>query len=188
MKFRGKLKTIHKDLLSNNYIVSFEMEEGSLEQADKINGKELIIKAEPFKELHSAEANRLLWECIGQLAKKHGVDKWEMYLQELKKYGQFTYTCLKPEAVDAFRENWRESEIIGELEINGQKAIQILCYFGCSTYSTSEMAILIDGVIQDMVDSGLDRPTSKELKRALEQWNQYCKAKENVTSADEKES
>ena len=28
MRFRGKLKTIQKDFLSNNYIVSFEMEEG----------------------------------------------------------------------------------------------------------------------------------------------------------------
>ena len=43
MKFRGKLKSIHKELFSDNYIVSFEMEEGDLEQADKI--KEAEYKA-----------------------------------------------------------------------------------------------------------------------------------------------
>ena len=72
MKFRGKLKSIHKELLSENYIVSFEMEEGDLEQADKINGKELIVTAETFKDLRSGEANRLLWDCIGKIIRKQG--------------------------------------------------------------------------------------------------------------------
>ena len=80
MKFKGKLKSIHKELLSNNYIVSFEMEEGSLEQADKIVDKELIITAEPFKDIRSGEANRLLWECIGKIAKFESKDKWDVYL------------------------------------------------------------------------------------------------------------
>lgn len=188
MKFKGKLKSIHKELLSNNYIVSFEMEEGSLEQADKINGKELIVSAEPFKDLRSGEANRLLWECIGKLAKFQNRDKWEVYLESLRKYGQFTYVCLKPEAVEAFKEEWRECEEIGELEINGQKAVQLLCYFGSSTYNTKEFAQLLDGVIQDMTDAGMDKPLSKEMKRALEQWNQYCKTKENALSVEDKES
>ena len=188
MKFKGKLKSIHKELLSNNYIVSFEMEEGDLEQADKINGKELIVTAETFKDLRSGEANRLLWECIGKIAKFENKDKWEVYLNSLRKYGQYTYACIKPEAVEAFKENWRECEEIGELEINGQKAVQLLCYFGSSTYTTKEFAQLLDGVIQDLVDTGQDRPLSKEMKRALEQWNQYCKQNENVTSAEGKES
>ena len=186
MKFRGKLKSIHKELLSNNYIVSFEMEEGDLEQADKINGKELVIKAEPFKEIRRGEANKLLWECIGKLAKFQNKDKWDVYLESLKKYGQYTYSCINPEAAEAFKEKWRECEEIGELEINGQKYIQLLCFFGSSTYTTKEFAQLLDGVIQDMVDAGMDRPLSKEMKRALEQWNQYCKNQEtDVSSADE---
>lgn len=188
MKFRGKLKSIHKELLSDNYIVSFEMEEGDLDQADKIKDKDLVVTAEGFKGIRSGEANRLLWDCIGKIAKFEKKDKWEVYLNSLKKYGQYTYACIKPEAVEAFKENWRECEEIGELEINGQKAIQLLCYFGSSTYTTQEFSILLDGVIQDLVDTGQDRPLSKEMKRALEQWNQYCKAKENALSAEEKDN
>ena len=188
MRFKGKLLTIHKDILSSNYIVSFEMEEGSLEQADKIIDKELIVTAETFKDLRSGEANRLLWDCIGKIAKFQGKDKWDVYLEELKKYGQYTYACIKPEAVEAFKESWRECEEIGELEINGRKAVQLLCYFGSSTYTTKEFAQLLDGVIQDLVDTGQDRPLSKEMKRALEQWNQYCKQSEGVLSAEKAEN
>lgn len=187
MRFRGKLNTIHKDILSNNYIVSFEMEEGDLEQADKILNKELIVNAEPFKDIRSGEANRLLWDCIGKLAKFQNKDKWDVYLEMLKKYGQYTYTCIKPEAVEAFKEKWRECEEIGTLTINGQEAVQILCFFGSSTYTTKEFAQLLDGVIQDMVDAGMDKPLSKEMRRALEQWNQYCKQSEGALSAEKTE-
>ena len=188
MKFKGRLKSIHKELLSNNYIVSFEMEEGDLEQADKINGKELIVTAETFKDLRSGEANRLLWDCIGKIAKFENKDKWEVYLNSLRKYGQYTYLNLKVEAFESFKETWRECEVIGELEIDGEKYYEVLCYFGSSHYSTKEFAQLLDGVIQDLVDTGQDRPLSKEMKRALEQWNQYCKKNENVSSAENKQN
>ena len=180
MKFRGKLKSIHKELLSENYIVSFEMEEGDLEQADKVKDRDLIITAEPFKDIRSGEANRLLWDCIGKIAKFENKDKWEVYLNSLRKYGQYTYFNMKKEAFESFKENWRECEVIGELEINGEEYYEVLCYFGSSKYTTKEFAQLLDGVIQDLVDTGQDRPLSKEMKRALEQWNQYCKQNENV--------
>lgn len=188
MRFRGKLKGIQKDFATNNYVVSFEMEEGNLDDADKINGKDLTINAEPYKENRSGQANKLLWECIGRLAKFENKDKWQVYLEMLKKYGQYTYTCIKPEAVEAFKANWRECEEIGELEINGKKAVQLLCYFGSSTYDTKEFAQLLDSVIQECEDAGLPRPHSKELERAYEQWSQYCNEKESASSVESKEN
>lgn len=184
MKFRGKLKGIQKDFATNNYIVSFEMEEGALAEADSISNKDLTITAEAYKDIRSGQANKLLWDCIGKLAKFQNKDKWQVYLDSLRKYGQYTYTCIKPEAVEAFKANWRECEEIGELEINGKKAVQLLCYFGSSTYNTKEFAQLLDGVIEDLKDAGLDAPHSKELERAFEQWSQYCNARKSALSAD----
>lgn len=188
MKFKGKLKSIHKELLSDNYIVSFEMEEGDLAQADKITNKELVITAETFKDLRSGEANRLLWDCLGKIAKFENKDKWQVYLESLKKYGQYTYFNMKAEAFDAFKEGWRECEIIGSFELDGVQYYEVLCYFGSSHYSTKEFAQLLDGVIQDLVDTGQDKPLSREMRRALDQWNQYCKKSEGASSAEGKES
>ncbi len=188
MRFRGKLKAIQKDFSTGNYIVSFEMEEGDLEEADKINKKDLTITAESYKEIRSGAANKLLWECISKLAKYQKKDKWKVYLDSLRKYGLYTYACLKPEAVEAFKENWRECEEIGELEINGKKAIQLLCYYGSSTYTTKEFAQLLDGVIEDLKDAGLDYPHSEEIEVAFEQWNQYCNEKKGVSCVEKKKS
>ena len=182
MKFRGKLKSIHKELLSENYIVSFEMEEGDLEQADKIKDREIVVTAEAFKDLRSGEANRLLWDCLGKIAKFENKDKWQVYLESLKKYGQYTYFNMNAEAFESFKENWRECEVIGEFELDGVTYVEVLCYFGSSHYTSKEFAILLDGVIQDLQDCGGDRPLSREMKRAIEQWNQYCKNQETDVS------
>ena len=185
MKIRGKMKSVTKDFDSNNYIISFEMLEGNIEESDKLIGKDLTIEAKQWREPRSAEANRLFWDCIGKIAKMKNEDKWKTYLDALKHYGKYTYVCVKPEVVDAVKEQWRECEEIGKLEINGKEAVQLICYFGSSTYNTQEFAQLMDGVIAEMKDGGLEVPASQELERAYEQWNQYCNRKKTDASCAE---
>ena len=87
----------------------------------------------------------------------------------LKRYGQYTYICVKPKAVEAIKKQWRECEEIGHITIDGQDSVQMLCYFGSSTYNSKEFSILLDGVISEMKEMGLETPADRELKRAIEQ-------------------
>jgi hypothetical protein len=88
----------------------------------------------------------------------------------LKRYGKYTYICVKPAVVEAVKAQWRECEEIGRVNINGQEAVQMLCYFGSSTYNTKEFSVLLDGVISEMKEMGIEAPTSEDMRRALEQW------------------
>jgi hypothetical protein len=120
-------------------------------------------------EKRSRDANALLWACLGELAGALRSDKWTVYLQMLKRYGQYTYICVKPKAVEAIKKQWRECEEIGHITIDGQDSVQMLCYFGSSTYNSKEFSILLDGVISEMKELGLDTPADRELKRAIRQ-------------------
>ena len=88
----------------------------------------------------------------------------------LRDYGKFTYICVKPSAVDAMKKQWRECEEIGTININGTEATQLLCYFGSSTYDTKEFSVLLNGIVSEMRELGLQPPPSNEMKRSLEQW------------------
>ena len=46
----------------------------------------------------------------------------------------------------------------------------MLCYFGSSTLDSKEFSVLLDGVISEMKEMGLETPTSKEMQRAIERW------------------
>ena len=179
MEFTGKVQNITKDWQTNQFQITFTVNEPSA-----INGvnnlqscEKLLIKANKYTEkkeydIRSDRANRLLWACLSDIAKSMTppADKWDIYLLMLKRYGKFTYICVKPNVVDAVKTQWRECEVIGEVDINGQKAVQMLCYFGSSTLNTKEFSVLLDGVISEMEQMGLQTPASEEMRRLLEDW------------------
>jgi hypothetical protein len=181
MEFTGKVLSVSKDWQTGQLQIAFSVNEPSaagavdgIRQCEKLN-----IRAVQYRAKRSLDANALLWVCLGKIAEAHQppVDKWEIYLLMLKRYGKYTYICVKPNVVDAVRAQWRECEVIGEVDINGQKAVQMLCYFGSSTYNTKEFSVLLDGVISEMQEMGLETPASEDMRRALEQWEkQYEKA------------
>ena len=131
--------------------------------------RDKVFEIKEHKEKRSNNANKLLWDCLGDIAVALRADKWDVYLMMLKRYGKYTYICAKPNAVEDIKKQWREVEEIGEIDINGQKAVQLLCYFGSSKYNTKEFSVLLDGVISEMKEMGLETPMSEDMQRALKQ-------------------
>ena len=179
MNCTGKLLNISKDYQTDKFQVTFEVNEKSaISEIEAIKDCELLsIEAKKYRKKRSLDANGLLWHCLGKIAEALHSDKWDVYLQMLKRYGKYTYICVKPNVVEAMRAQWRESEVIGDIEINGRKAVQMLCYFGSSTYDTKEFSVLLDGVISEMKEMHIEAPTSQEMQRALEQWEKMQNGK-----------
>jgi len=174
MEFTGKLVGITKNWQTDKFQITFTVNEHSAIQAanDIQSCERLSIRAVKHRAKRSLDANALLWVCLGKIADamETPTDKWEIYLRMLKRYGKYTHICVKPNVVDAVKAQWRECEVIGEVNINGQKAVQMLCYFGSSTYDTKEFSRLLDGVISEMQEMKLETPASEDMRRALEQW------------------
>lgn len=171
MKTKGIFKGLSRDL-DGGLIVSFRAfeEKKVIGRLEDIKTGTLEITVEPVKKKRSLSANALLWNCIGEISAKLRTDKWSVYLMMLRRYGKFTYICVKPNAVEAVKKQWREAEEIGTVTIGGEKAVQMLCYFGSSTYDSKEFAVLLDGVISEMEEMGLNAPLRSDMRRALERW------------------
>lgn len=150
--------------------LTFEVDQIPPNLADTIKDVCLRLSVKKWKEKRSLDANRLLWSCIGKLAEALRADKWDIYLLMLRRYGKFTYICVKPSVVEAVKKQWREVEEIGEIEINGYKATQLLCYFGSSNYNTKEFSVLLDGVISEMKEVGIPTPAEEEIERHMIEW------------------
>lgn len=174
MEFTGKLVGVTKDWQTDKFQITFTVNEPSAMNAvnDIKDCDKLSIKAVKYRENRSLNANKMLWACLSDIAKSMTPpeDKWITYLRMLKRYGKYTYICVKPNAVEGMKKQWRETEVVGEIDIHGEKAIQMLCYFGSSTLDSKEFSVLLDGVISEMEQMELQTPTSADMKRALEQW------------------
>ena len=132
--------------------------------------KDKLWELKEYKEKRSLDANGLLWACLQEIAQAVKSDKWSIYLQMLKRYGKFDYVIVKKKAVEAMKKQWRELEEVGEIDIHGQPAVQLLCYYGSSTYDRKEFSVLLDGVISEMKEIGLTPPPDRQTKELLERW------------------
>lgn len=155
---------------------------------EQLKDKTLDIVIKAFRAKRSNDANALMWKCLTEIgyAMNPPADKWFIYLKMLKRYGQHTYICARPDAVDNIRKQWRETEVVGEININGEKAIQMLCYYGSSTLNTKEFSILLNGIISEMEQMGIPTPSSAEMRRTLEQHAKSLLAAEKQKNISQK--
>ena len=171
MQTTGNIIALSKDWATNKLLINLHVDDCPVEEVQALSQCEkLSIEIKKYRKKRSLDANGMLWACIGEIANVLRADKWEIYLQMLKRYGKYTYICVKPAVVEAVKAQWRECEEIGKIDINGKEAVQMLCYFGSSTYDTKEFSVLLDGVISEMREIGLQPPPTEEMKRALETW------------------
>lgn len=180
MNFEGELRDLYRDM-DGRAVVSLRLNRDPA-GVEQLRGKPLDIKITRHVKKRTKDANSLLWACIGELAQVLRADKWEVYLLMLKRYGIYTSLALRKDAAEMFAKQWREVEVVDEFVSNGQPFVQMLCYYGSSTYNAEQFGILLDGVISEMKEVGLPTPDSKEMRRTLEQWEQRNGTKESAVN------
>ena len=174
MEFTGKLQTVSRDWKTGQWNITFTMNEASaINEVNNIQSCEkLSIKAVKHRNKRSLDANAYCWVILQKIAEVLHQDKWNVYLEMLGKYGVFTHIIVKPNVVDKVKEEWRTVKELGEVSVNGMTGIQLQCYFGSSTYNTKEMSVLIDGIVYEAKELGIETLPPDELERMKIEWNQ----------------
>lgn len=130
--------------------------------------KPLEVIIERIKEKRSLNANSYCWVLIGQIADILRASKEEVYFNMLKNYGQSTVVSVLSEInVTGFFKYYEE---FGKGEVKGKNFTHYKVYKGSSEFDTKEMAILIDGVISEAQELGIDTRTPEEIEKMKELW------------------
>lgn len=170
MEIKVRLKGISYDCIESNYVVSFESKTDIRSGIEELKDKDLSLKVKPYRKKRSLDANAYFWVIVGKIADKLECDTHKIYVEMLKRYGVFTHIVVKRNVVDKIREEWRYCEVQGEVIVNGSVGVQIMCFFGSSTYDTKEMSRLIDGVIYEAKELGLEVLSDEEIQRMKDRW------------------
>lgn len=168
MKLLGKLTSLTRDWTSGKTIISLVLDaDTDAQKLEELKGDTLLdIELKKHRNGRSPDANKLLWACIGEIAEVLKTDTWSVYLYLLKRYGKYEHVFILQEAVEDFKKQWREVEVVGEYEGKAD----VLCYYGSHIYNTREFSRLLEGTFDEMNELGLQPPPSMEMRRALEQW------------------
>lgn len=136
----------------------------------EIKDKLYAATIKEFRKKRSLDANAYLWVLLDKIADAVGSTKDDIYLQVLELYGVFTHIIVKEEAVEQFKKEFRTCRELGKVAVNGKTGVQLQCYLGSSTYDTKQMSRLIEGVVSDCKELGIETLTPKELALMCEEW------------------
>jgi hypothetical protein len=133
-------------------------------------GKLLDVEVKQHRNRRSLDANALLWKMCTEIANVIRSSKDEVYLQMLERYGVFTHIIVKQEAVERIKKEWRTVRVLGEVAVNGKTGIQLQCYYGSHLYDSKEFSILLDGVISEARELGIEVISEREKSLLLQEW------------------
>lgn len=123
-----------------------------------------------FRKKRSLDSNAALWKMLSLMADTLHTSKDELYLEMLDRYGVFTHIVVKPKMVYRVKKEWKTVRELGKVTINGQTGIQLQCYFGSSTYDSKEFATLLDGVIAEAKELGIEFISKEDRNIMIDEW------------------
>lgn len=145
-----------------------------MELYDDLHDKPLSVEIKRWREKRSKDANAYLWELCGELAVKIGATKEDVYRRHIREAGVCDVMQMTEEAVDSFNAKWKQNGVGWFAEVLDRWAglCDVAVYYGSSTYDSSEMARLIDSVINECKEQGIETMTPAEQERMLERWEE----------------
>ncbi len=154
--------------LNGEQLITLNVQSDFTPFIDNLIDKELEIEIKEYKEKRSLNANALLWKLCNELGNKLRISKEEVYLMALKNYGQSEVISIQSDV--NIQGYFKYFEEIGTGKINNKEFTHYKIYKGSSEYNTLEMSILLDGVVQDAKEQGIQVLSASELDLIKREW------------------
>ena len=171
MVVTGKIVGANIDFKTNKPVLMLEVNERTDFESivDDLKDKDkLSIEIKPYRQQRSLNANAYAWKLIGEIADVMRASKDEIYLLMLKRYGQSELvSVLSHVPIGNYVKYYEEA---GESKLNGKDFTHYRVYKGSSEFDSREMSILIDGVVSEAKNLGIQTDTPNQIAEMKARW------------------
>lgn len=174
-EFKCKIADASRDFRTGQARITLTTDGNILNSVDELFDKELHCKLKRFRKKRSLDANAYFWVLCGKLAAKTRQCKRDIYRSLIKEIGDnYEIVPIKDEAVDTWCKNWEHNgegwqcDVLGESKLEGYT--NVCCYYGSSSYDTKQMSDLIDLVVFECKEQGIETMTPDELESLKAAW------------------
>lgn len=154
-------------------ILTVKLESDFREQFDQLNGKPVDVEVKEYREKRSLSSNAYLWTLLDKIAGAIGSDKESIYLDFVRQYGLFKDFTLTEDEAKTFSVAWSKlgtgwpTEQV-DYAPDGDHVV-IRAYYGSSTYNTKQMGRLLDAVIEECKELGIETRPREEIESMLKE-------------------
>lgn len=130
--------------------------------------RDKVFEVKEHKEKRSLNANAYAWTLITKIADALRTSKEECYLEMLKRYGQSEIVSVLSQIdVSGY---FKYYEPLATATLQGKEFTHYKIYKGSSEYDSREMSILIDGIVSEAKELGIDTIPPAEIERLKNMW------------------
>jgi conserved domain protein len=141
--------------------------------------KEYVIEIKKKSKSRSMNANAYCWvlcQKIAEVMSGHSyTSKEDVYRKAIKDCSHFCYVPVREDAIERYIQIWQAHGIGWIAEDAGEcKSIKgyhnIMCYHGSSVYTVSEMQRLIDCLVDECHQLGIQLEDSDYIQSLVKEW------------------
>lgn len=178
----GTVKDMSIDFRTGQAVLSLAVNEKQTATSllDELNGKKILVTISEYREKRSLAANRYLWHLCGELADKLSDDgiphtKDDIYRDAIKARGIYReqgelpidFAKTSRTAWEKLGTGWITEQV--DFEPDGDRVI-VRYYYGTSAYNKKQMKRVIDWLVVECEQQGIETKTQDELANMLSLW------------------
>mgnify|MGYP003302507550 FL=1 len=173
----GSIKDLSIDFKTGAAVLSIAVNEkqAALAAYDDLKGQ-ISVKIGKYREKRSKDANAYCWTLIGKLSEKLNIPPVNIYRDAIKNVGgNYEVVCTVDAAVDKLCSSWRRNGIGWLTDTMPSKlpgCTNVLLYYGSSTYDTASMSRLINIIVDECKEQGIDTRTPEEIAKLISLWGE----------------
>lgn len=157
--------------LTGKQRLTLELDEDFRNRFDDLKEKDLNIELKQFHKKRSLEANRYAWTLIDKIAAKTRVAKTEVYRNAIREIGGVSdIVSIQTRAVAGMKKMWQNLGTgwqAEELDSEIPGWTNLILYKGSSTFNSEQMSRLIDSLVQDAKQLGIETRPQEEIDSLL---------------------
>lgn len=175
MESKARLADVSRDYQTGKMRLTFTVDHINPEELTTLEGKDLRLRVVQWREKRSLDANAYLWVLCTKVAEAIPTSKEEVYSAMLEDYGcidtledgsPITVTMLSEIDVNLLDGHYKKYK-----ESSDGKFTSYIKLKGSSEMDSKEMSTLIDGVIYEAQQMGIETITPDEKARLVQEWN-----------------
>ena len=137
--------------------------------------KKYTVTIKECRKKRSLDANAYAWVLMNKLADKLNMgvrDLYRHYIPDIPENSQVV--CVPTEAVEKLQSGWEHNGIgwcSDTLKSKLPGCTNVILYYGSSTFDQKQMGVLLDLIIEDCKQVGVEYLTPGELERLKGEWD-----------------
>lgn len=177
MKLKATTPTAQLDYSTGDVVLSFRIPKESRATVDEVLSikGDLSLDVKKYRKQRSMDANAYMWVLCDKIAAELRTTKEMVYRNIIRRVGVFDSIAVREKAVDPLMMAWESrgigwvAEVMRDSTVKGCKVVTL--YYGSSCYDSEQFSRLLDEIISDAKEIGIDTATPDEIALMKARWN-----------------